>query len=91
MRFEQRKRIVKSFVTSHFSYCPFVWMFHSQRLNNHIKHSHETALRITYQDYSSSFAELIRKDSSLAIHQRNLKLLVTEMFKVKIEYVLPTS
>ena len=66
-------------------------MFYSQRLNNHIKYIHETALRITYQDCSSSFAELLRKNSSLTIHQRNLKLLVTEMFKVKIEYVLPTS
>ena len=28
MRFEQRKRIVNSFITSHFSYCPLVWMFH---------------------------------------------------------------
>ena len=29
IRFEQRKRIVNSFITSHFSYCPLVWMFHS--------------------------------------------------------------
>ena len=27
--------------------------------------------------------ELLRKDSLLTIHQKNLKLLVTEMFKVK--------
>ena len=27
MRFEQRKRIVNLFITSHFSYCPLVWMF----------------------------------------------------------------
>ena len=53
-------------------------------LNNRINHIHERALRIIYQDYNSSFKELLRKDSSLTIHQRNLKLLVTEMFKVKI-------
>ena len=40
--------------------------------------------RTIYQDYNSSFAELLRKDSSLTIHQRNLKLLITEMLKVKI-------
>ena len=61
-----------------------VWIFHSRRLNNRINHIHERALRIIYQDYNSSFKELLRKDSSLTIHQRNLKLLVTEMFKVKI-------
>ena len=28
MGLEQRKRIFDSFITSHFSYCRFVWMFH---------------------------------------------------------------
>ena len=84
MRFEQTKCIVNLFITSHFSYCPLVWMFHSRRLNNRINHIHERALRIIYQDYNSSFKELLRKDSSLTIHQRNLKLLVREMFKVKV-------
>ena len=59
-------------------------MFHSQPLNNRINHIHGRALRMIYQDYNSSFKELLRKDSSLTIHQRNLKLLVTEKFKVKI-------
>ena len=84
MKFELRKRMVNSFITSHFFYCPLVWIFHSRRLNNRINHIHERALRIIYQDYNSSFKELLRKDSSLTSHQRNLKLLVTEMFKVKI-------
>ena len=83
MRFEQRKRIVKLF-TMHFSYCLLVWMFHSRHLNNGINHIHERAWRIIYQDYNFSFAELLRKDSISTIHQRNFKLLVTEVFKVKI-------
>ena len=29
MRLEQRKRIVNSFITSHFSYGSLVWMFHN--------------------------------------------------------------
>ena len=62
MRFEQRKRIVNFFITSHFSCCPLVWMFQSRRLNNnHIDHIHERALRIVYQDYNSSFKELLKK------------------------------
>ena len=56
-------------------------MFYSRRVNKRIDHIHERTLRIIYQDYNSSFKELLRKDSSLTIHQRNLKLLVTEMFK----------
>ena len=64
MRFEQRKRIVNLFITSHFSYYPLVWMFHSRRLNNRIDHIHERALKIIYQDYNSSFKELLRKDKT---------------------------
>ena len=52
MRFEQRERIVNLFITSHFSYCPLVWMFHSRRLNICIDHINERALRIIYQDYN---------------------------------------
>ena len=57
MRFKQRKRIVNLFITSHFSYYPLVWMFHNRRLINPIDHIHERA----YQDFNSSFKELLRK------------------------------
>ena len=84
MRFEQRKQIVDLFMTSNFYYCPLVWIFHSRRVNNRINLIQEKAVRIIYKDNNSSFEELLRKENSLTIYQRNLKLLVTEMFKVKI-------
>ena len=65
MRFKQRKGIVNLFMTSHFSYCPLVWMFHNRHLNNCIDHILERALRIIYQHYNSSFKELRRKYRSL--------------------------
>ena len=36
MTFDQRRLILNSFITSHFSYCPIVWMFHSRKLNERI-------------------------------------------------------
>ena len=84
MSFDQRKLILNSFITTHFSYCPLVWMFHSRHLNNKINAIHERALRIIYQDYKSSFQELLNKDNSPTVHQRNLQKLVTELFKIKI-------
>ena len=83
MTFDQRTLILNSFITSHFSYCPIVWMFHSRKLNERIDHIHERALRIVYEDFNLSFQELLIEDSSLNIHYRYLQKLVTEIFTVK--------
>ena len=33
-------------------------------------------------DFTSSFAELLERDGSVTIHQRNIQLVAIEMFKV---------
>ena len=58
-------------------------MFHSKKLNSRANKLHERALRIVYQDYSSSFTELLEKDNLTTIHNRNIELLATELFKIK--------
>ena len=57
-------------------------MFHSRRLNNKINSIHERALRITYQDNTSTFQELLNKDNFVLMHHRNLQVLATEMFNI---------
>ena len=59
-------------------------MIHNRGLNNKINHIHERALRIVYNDYSSTFEDLLNKDKSVTIHQHNLQQLAIEIFKVKI-------
>ena len=66
-------------------YCPLVWMFYSRKMNNRINSLHERALRVVYRDYNATFSELLSKDKSVTIHQRNLQLLATEIFKTKNE------
>ena len=83
MTFDQRRLILNSFITSHFSYFPIVWMFHSRKLNERISYIHERALRIVYKDFNLSFQQLLTEDNSLNIHHRNQQKLVTENFKVK--------
>ena len=78
----KRKIIMKSFITSQFGYCPLIWMFHSRNLNNKINSLHERALRITYNDRFLTFQELLEKDNSVSIHQRNLQVLAVVMFKI---------
>ena len=58
-------------------------MFHSRKLHQKINKIQERALRITFQDFESSFEVLLEKDSSLTVHQRNLQFLMTEMYKTK--------
>ena len=67
-----------------FSYCPLVWMFcHSRRLNRRINHIHERGLRIVYEDYASSFPQLLKINGSVCIHHKNIHLVAILMFKVK--------
>ena len=71
-------------VTSQFSYCPLVWMFHSRTMNNRINTLHEKALRLVYTNKPNlSFDDLLKEDKSVKIHQKNLQILATEIYKVK--------
>ena len=79
----KRKLIMNAFITSQFGYCPLVWMFHSRGLNNRINKIHERALRLVYNDSQSTFADLLTKDNSVSIHDRNLQILATEIYKLK--------
>ena len=80
---EQRRLMMNTFVICHFSYCPVVWKFHSRKLNARINRLHERALRVVHRNFDSSAEELLRRDSSTTLHQRNLQKLMTEILKVK--------
>ena len=82
MDLKQRRNIMKAFVEFQFGYCPLIWMFHSRGLNNKISRILERALRITYQDKSSTFQELLEKDNSVSIHHRNIQKLAIEIYEV---------
>ena len=82
MTMKQRKTIMQSFILSQFGYCPLVWMFQSRKLNDRINKIHKRALRIVYQDRTSSFEELLKKDKSFTTHERNIQTLAIELYKV---------
>ena len=78
MNVDKKRVIMKAFTESQFGYCPLVWMFNSRSLNNKINRIHERALRITYNDKSSSFQKLLEKDNSVTIYYSNIKIRATE-------------
>ena len=83
LNLERRRSLMKAFIESQFGYCPLVWMFCGRQENNRINHLHERALRIVYNDYKSTFENLLELDNSLFIHHRNIRLLSIELYKFK--------
>ena len=84
MNLTKRKTLMNAFFNSQFNYCPLIWMCHSRINNNKINRLHERCLRIIYKDKKSSFEELLDKDSSVSIHNRNMQILATELYKIKM-------
>ena len=84
-KFISKKKLrvmMMAFTLSQFSYCPLVWMCQSRTLDNKINKLHERALRFVYDDRQSTFEKLLNIDKSVTTHQRNLQMLVTELYKV---------
>ena len=81
---EKRHLIFKGFIISQFNYFPLVRMFYTKQLNNRINSLHEKVLRVTYQDGNSFFNELLNLDKSVFTHYRNIKYLLTEIYRVKM-------
>ena len=82
MSFKQKRILMKTFVESQFGYCPLIWMFHSRKVNSKINHLQERSLRIVYNDYITSFEDLLKKDNFFKIHHKNIQSLAIELFKV---------
>ena len=59
---DNRKTLFKSFIKVQFKYCPLIWMFCSRNSHKKINRLHERALRLVYDDSSSSFETLLERD-----------------------------
>ena len=80
MPLEKRRIVMKTFIESQLNYCPLIWMFHSQTINNKINRLHERDLWTVYSDFRSSFEGLLMKDNSFSIHERNIQSLATDIY-----------
>ena len=57
-------------------------MNHNKSINKKNNNLHERALRLIYCDHSSNFQELLQRDNSVTIHQKNIQALAIMMYKV---------
>ena len=78
---DKRRTLFQSFIKAQFKYCPLIWMFCSRSSNKKINRLHKRALRLVYDDYSSSFETLHERDSSFTIHHQNIQSMLIEICK----------
>ena len=78
---DQKLILLDSYVMSQFNYCSNVWMFYGKVVSERIDRIHERALRAVYNDFSSSFSQLLSKGDHVTVHQKNLKTLCLKVFK----------
>ena len=83
MDFNKKRLLINAFFMSQFNYCQLVWMCHNRTKNNKINRLHERCLRLMYNDKMSSFKDLLVKDNTVSIHQRNLRALAIEMYRIR--------
>ena len=82
MNLSRRRLLMNFFFMTQFNYCPLIWMCHSRENNREINRLYEKCLRTIYNEKQSSFNEVLEKDGSISIHERNLQVLATEMYKI---------
>ena len=63
MKQHQKETLLSSFIISHLSYCPLIWMFCSKQSTKKINAVHERSLWIIRNDYESLYPPIIRRNT----------------------------
>ena len=77
----QKEILMSSFIISHFSYCPLIWMFFSEKSTKKINAVHERSLRIIRNDYESLYPLLLEEAQQITFQQRCINSFMIEVYK----------
>ena len=89
LNFEETKTLISSYFYSNFNYCPLVWMFSSAKSLNKAESLQKRAFRLLYEDYVSSYEELLQKAGKATMKVNTLISLFSEIYK-SINNINPT-
>ena len=78
---EQVKLLAHLFVNTQFGYAPLIWIFTSKNSMLKVNKIHRRTLRVVYDDYNSTYEELLASHNDISIHQKHLKHLAIEVYK----------
>ena len=81
LNLDSRRVIHQSFILSNFNYCPLVWHFCGKTNNKKLEKIQERSLRILYDDYDSTYEDLLCNNRSSTLLLSRLKTLLLETFK----------
>ena len=71
-----QKKLILSFLLN-----PLVWMFRTKYSVSRINSTHERCLRLIQQNYTSNFEVILENSNEKLVHQKCIKLLMTEVYK----------
>ena len=81
LNFEGKKTLINSYFYSNCNYCPLVWMFSNAKSLNKIESLQKRTLRFLYEDYVSSYEELLQKAGKETMKVDRSRGLCIEIYK----------
>ena len=77
-----RLTIYHSFILSNFNFCPLSWHFYSEANTNKIENIQERALRFIYNDYNSTYENLLIVSKLPTLKVRRLRIMAIEVYNI---------
>ena len=74
--------IYHSFILSNFNFCPLSWHFCNEANTNKIEKIQERALRFIYNDYNSTYENLLIVSKLPTLKVRRLRTMAIEVYKI---------
>ena len=79
--FLKKNDLIETFLFSNFNYCPLVCLFTSMTSTNKIESIQKRALRLLYNDYTSTYDSLLGKENKPSMELKRYRTLALEIFK----------
>ena len=82
LNLEARLAIFRCYILSNFNYCPIVWHFCSLEQSQLMEKIQERALRFVYNDFTTSYKELLIKGDHQILYIGRLRTIALEVYKL---------
>ena len=74
--------IFHTFILSNFNFCPLAWHFCTDKYSKKLEKVQERALRFVYEDYNSSYEEILQKAKVPSLQIRRMRTMALKTYKI---------